>query len=103
MAYFLVLLFSIIFLAYMCRHLIFTYYALFNPSARVFSERIAGSYLPTVSLLVPAYNEETVIGYLLERVTQLTYPKDRMEVLVIDDGSKDRTGEIADQFAERYQ
>lgn len=48
--------------------------------------------LPPVSLLIPAYNEEKGIGPVLEAVKRLDLPG---EIIVIDDGSTDRTGEVA--------
>ncbi len=46
---------------------------------------------PLVSVLVPAYNEEKTIIRTLESVHQLDYPQEKLEVIVIDDGSKDKT------------
>jgi len=93
---------SIVMIAYMLRHFFFTYYALFGvPRQRSF-QRIAGVYRPKVTVLIPAHNEEAVLGTLLERLTELTYPKEKLEILVINDGSTDRTGEIADEFARSY-
>ena len=45
-----------------------------------------------VSVLIPAYNEEKVIATTIERILASDYPD--LEVLVIDDGSKDRTAEV---------
>jgi len=92
-------------IAYMLRHLIFTYQALFSKPHQFLSscERIVGVYTPNVTILIPAHNEEFVIGKILERMTELTYPKDKLEVIVIDDGSKDATGKIADSYAEKYK
>jgi len=92
-------------IAYMFRHLIFTYQALFSkPQQFLFScKRIAGVYTPKVSIMIPAHNEQFVIGKILERMTELTYPKDKLEVIVIDDGSTDATGEIADSYAGKYK
>jgi len=92
-------------IAYMLRHMIFTYQALFiKPQQFMASfKRITGVYTPSVSVLIPAHNEEFVIGKLLERMTELTYPRDKLEVIVIDDGSTDATGEIADSYAEKYE
>ncbi len=59
-------------------------------------------FRPAVSILIPARNEELVIGKLLQRITALTYPKDKLEVLVINDGSTDKTGKIADEFAKMF-
>ncbi|MFQ6095802.1 MAG: glycosyltransferase, partial [Candidatus Bathyarchaeia archaeon] len=93
----LIFIISLVMVAYMFRHFFFTYYALFGtPQQRLF-RRVAGTYQPEVTVLIPAHNEELVIGNLLERMTELTYPKDRLEVVVIDDASTDRTGEIADE------
>jgi len=91
-------------IAYMLRHLVFTYQALFSKPQQFLRSfrRITGVYTPKVTVLIPAHNEEFVIGKLLERMTELTYPKDKLEVVVIDDGSTDATGEIADRYAEKY-
>ena len=91
-------------IAYMFRHLIFTYQALFSKPQRFLESfrRTIGVYTPVVSILIPAHNEELVIGKILERMMNLTYPKDKLEVIVIDDGSTDATGKVADEFAETY-
>jgi cellulose synthase/poly-beta-1,6-N-acetylglucosamine synthase-like glycosyltransferase len=60
------------------------------------------SYQPKVSILIPARNEEKVIERILHRMTELTYPKDKMTVLVIDDASIDNTGKIAAKYSEMY-
>ena len=63
--------------AYLIRHYIFTLTALKNAQKHkkaVTSEN--RTYQPTVSILVPACNEENVIGRILQRMTELTYPKD---------------------------
>lgn len=57
-----------------------------------------GQFLPTISVIIPAYNEESVIEKKLKNTLSLTYPKDKMEIIVVDDGSTDRTSEIAGKF-----
>ncbi|MEB3328277.1 MAG: glycosyltransferase [Candidatus Sericytochromatia bacterium] len=52
---------------------------------------------PMVSIMVPAHNEEAVIGHTLAHLLRLDYP--RFEVIVIDDHSHDRTSEVVQQFA----
>ena len=52
---------------------------------------------PLVSILISAYNAEKWIGYTLQSAVSQTWP--RTEVVVVDDGSTDRTGEIARSFA----
>ena len=53
---------------------------------------------PSISILVPAYNEEKTIGVTLEALRGLDYPKDKIHLMVIDDGSTDRTSEVARRF-----
>ena len=57
---------------------------------------------PTVSILIPAHNEDVVIEQTIQSMIQLNYPKDRLEVVVINDNSSDRTGEIIDDYTKRY-
>jgi len=56
---------------------------------------------PTVTLLVPAYNEEHSLGPKLESCLALDYPRDRLQVLVLSDGSTDGTNAIASRYADR--
>ncbi len=51
--------------------------------------------LPSVTLIIPAHNEEAVIGAKLDNTLALDYPRDRLEILLVSDGSTDRTVEIA--------
>ncbi len=48
---------------------------------------------PLVSIIIPAYNEETLIGECLRSIAGQSYS--RLEVIVVDDGSTDRTLEVA--------
>ncbi|MCP9767755.1 glycosyltransferase [Lacihabitans sp. LS3-19] len=52
-----------------------------------------------VSLLIPARNEEKVLGRLLDSIERLKYPKDDLEVLLASDGSSDDTLAIMQDFA----
>jgi len=55
----------------------------------------AGSELPRLLFLVPAHDEELLIGRTLLSLQQLDYPADRYDVLVVADNCTDRTAEIA--------
>lgn len=57
--------------------------------------------LPGVTIIVPACNEESCLGKTIESLLALDYPKHLLEIMIIDDGSKDRTLEIARSY-ERY-
>ena len=56
---------------------------------------------PLLSISLPAYNEEAVIGETLENLLSLEYPNDRLQILVISDASTDRTDEIVRSFEDR--
>ena len=57
------------------------------------SQDLDPNFKPPVAVLIPAYNEEKVIERTIRSVLASSYPK--LRVIVIDDGSKDRTLEIA--------
>ena len=50
--------------------------------------------MKTLSVIIPAYNEGATIGQLLERVRVLSLVDFRLEVIVVDDGSTDHTGQV---------
>ncbi|MEJ2126873.1 MAG: glycosyltransferase family 2 protein [Candidatus Bathyarchaeota archaeon] len=87
---------------YIIRHYLFTVTALYPKSNQQSFEYSKTVYEPKVSVLIPARNEEKVIDRILQRMTELTYPKNKFEVLVIDDASTDQTGKNAKRFAKYY-
>ncbi|MFT4326377.1 MAG: glycosyltransferase [Candidatus Woesearchaeota archaeon] len=58
-------------------------------------------YFPTVTIAVPAYNEEETLAGTLNSLLALDYPKDKLEIMVIDDGSTDNTLKIARRFEKK--
>jgi cellulose synthase/poly-beta-1,6-N-acetylglucosamine synthase-like glycosyltransferase len=48
--------------------------------------------LPTVTIMIPAHNEEKVIASTLERILALNYPKPLVQIIVVNDNSSDNTG-----------
>ena len=67
-------------------------------AARVRTRRVAGddAYLPTVAVIVTAYNEESSIERRLENLRALDYPPELLELVVTSDASTDRTEELAE-------
>lgn len=51
---------------------------------------------PTISVVIPAYNRDTYLGEAVESV--LAQPVEPIEIIVVDDGSTDRTAEVAEGF-----
>lgn len=54
---------------------------------------------PSFAIVVPAYNEEHTIAATIESLMRLDYPADKLSIIVVDDGSKDKTLEVAERFA----
>ena len=55
--------------------------------------------LPSVSVVIPAYNEEKHIEKTILHHVNSDYPKDRLEVIVVNDGSKDKTSQAVGEVA----
>jgi len=58
--------------------------------------------LPTVSIVVPVKNEERVIGRLLEALYQLDYPLQKREIIIVEDGSTDKTMQKCKEYVGRF-
>lgn len=56
---------------------------------------------PKISLVTPAHNESEVILGKLENSRNLIYPKDKLEIFVVDDGSSDNTCQLVQNFIDR--
>src|SRR5207253_6110065 len=57
---------------------------------------------PTITVLIAAYNEEKRIADKLESCLSLVYPPDRLNILIVSDGSTDRTVAIVESYVARY-
>lgn len=55
-------------------------------------------YRPNVSVLVACHDEELVVESLVRALAALHYPRSRLEIILVDDGSSDRTGELLDHL-----
>ncbi|MEM3623340.1 MAG: glycosyltransferase family 2 protein [Candidatus Bathyarchaeia archaeon] len=93
---------AVVMIVYLIRHYVFAAIVLMYGRGSRRCLNGGGDCKPFVSVVVPAHNEEKVIERLLKRICEFTYPKERLQVLVVDDGSTDSTGKIIDEFAERY-
>ncbi|HEX6033362.1 MAG TPA: glycosyltransferase, partial [Anaerolineales bacterium] len=58
-----------------------------------------GTILPSVTVVIPTFNEEVVIGEKIENTLHLDYPPDQLQILVCDDASEDRTVDIVKSYA----
>lgn len=59
-------------------------------------------YEPTVSVIVAARNEEHFIGDCLNSLIKLDYPSDKLEVIIVNDGSTDKTSNIIQSYLKNH-
>jgi glycosyltransferase involved in cell wall biosynthesis len=57
--------------------------------------------MPPVSVIVPVYNGERTIGDCVESIFAMSFPRDDLELLLIDNASSDRTAKILDRYRDR--
>ena len=57
---------------------------------------------PLLTVIIPAYNEGEMVARSIESVVHARYPRERLEIFVIDDGSADDTWRHIQRVAERY-
>ncbi|MBD3168318.1 MAG: glycosyltransferase [candidate division Zixibacteria bacterium] len=88
-------------IVYTIRHFVFTLNRI-SGEQRIYYQDIVDSDLPRVSVIVPMHNEEKVASYILAQLTKADYPRDRFEIIPIDDHSEDQTGAIIDKYASRF-
>jgi len=60
-----------------------------------------GPFAPYATFLISAYNEDKYIDATIKNKLALNYPKEKLEIIVISDGSTDRTDEIVKQYEEQ--
>jgi poly-beta-1,6 N-acetyl-D-glucosamine synthase len=73
--------------------------AIFHKLKQKKEEFKPSTFKPRVSIIVPAYNEEKVVARTIENLVEADYPD--KEIIVVDDGSEDRTYEVASKFTRR--
>lgn len=61
--------------------------------------RPLSTHTPTVAMIVPCYNEEKTVGGTAESLLALDYPVDKLQIILVNDGSTDGTAAVMDSFA----
>ena len=77
----------------------FVLVTLLSDPARKARERRPGGDEPSVAVIVPCWNEESTIAATAESLLALDYPKDKLEIILVNDGSTDGTKAAMDRFA----
>ncbi len=76
---------------------VFLCYVTFS-SRKPWGLKIDGAFEPNISILIPVHNEERIIESKLENVRDVLYPKQKMEIIVADDASDDKTLLLVENF-----
>lgn len=63
-------------------------------------KNVSNGYLPSISVIIPSYNNGRFIGQAIESLLQQTYPRHLIEIIVIDDGSTDGTPDVLKEFGD---
>ncbi len=71
--------------------------------ARVSRERVASDKTPEVAVIVPCWNEESTVAGTIESLLALEYPKEKLSIILVDDGSTDGTYAAMTRFAGNSQ
>jgi 1,2-diacylglycerol 3-beta-glucosyltransferase len=88
-----------VFVVYFVRHLLLAVSAMQGASVHPKGGETDGSFQPLVTVLVACKDEAMVVGGLVESLLALDYPPDRLQVVVVDDGSTDGTGRLLDTLS----
>ncbi len=81
---------------YFIEHLIYFFGMIVNMSGKKMN--FADENLPSVSVIVAARNEESNIAACVESLLKLDYPHDKLEIIIMNDRSTDKTGEIVKSY-----
>ena len=66
------------------------------------ASRLSWEKLPTFSIIVPVKDEERVVGRLLKTLLKLDYPSPKKEIIIVEDGSVDKTTKICKKYTRQY-
>lgn len=56
------------------------------------------TYFPPVTFIVPCYNEQDSVVSTVESIKSIEYPKDKISIIIVNDGSKDKTWEVVQRY-----
>lgn len=97
--YFVFVIFAMV--VYAVRHFVFVSNRMFGEQ-RIYYQDILDSELPSVSVFIPMHNEENVAANVLDLLIKADFPKEKLEIIPINDNSTDKTAEILDEYASKY-
>jgi cellulose synthase/poly-beta-1,6-N-acetylglucosamine synthase-like glycosyltransferase len=57
---------------------------------------------PEVTIVVPCFNEEKTVGRTIASLLALDYPKEKLNIIIVDDGSKDNTWNVISEYTKQH-
>ncbi len=81
----------------------FVLVTLLSGPARAARARAPSAVTPSVSVIVPCWNEASTVAATCDSLLALHYPKEKLEIILVDDGSTDATPEAMARFAQHPQ
>ncbi|MEI7670234.1 MAG: glycosyltransferase family 2 protein [Pseudomonadota bacterium] len=98
---FMILTISAFIVVYTIRHYVFTLNRLFGKQRHPYIN-IDTAEWPSVTILVAAHNEESVIEFTIKALLNVNYPREKFKVMIVNDRSIDRTREIVDSYSMKF-
>ena len=95
----LIIFLEVVFIVFFARHMIFAVGAMRSATTDLAIASSSSTFTPSVTVLVPCKNEESVVESLVSCLVNFDYPENRLQVIVIDDGSDDETPAKLDALA----
>jgi biofilm PGA synthesis N-glycosyltransferase PgaC len=80
---------------FLCSFMLLTF---LSRPARAARGRSTSTTTPRVALIIPCYNEENTVAHSALSALRVDYPKDKLEIILVDDGSTDGTRAAMEQF-----
>ena len=71
-------------------------------AAKPWRLKVDENYMPKVSILIPTYNESKTIGFKLQNINKIDYPRELVQVIVVDSNSTDGTLDIVKNFIKNH-
>jgi len=87
--------------AFFCAVYAFYFVSVRHNAKKPWNLKIDSDFHPKISVLIPVHNEEATISKKLANISEVLYPKDLLEIIVVDDGSEDKTLSIVEDFVNR--
>jgi cellulose synthase/poly-beta-1,6-N-acetylglucosamine synthase-like glycosyltransferase len=81
----------------------FVLVTLLSRPARAARTRAASIETPSVAIVVPCYNEAATVSKTVQSLLALEYPKEKLEIILVNDGSTDETPQVMSQYESHSQ